>query len=138
MRPLIIAALLGLAAMTAALQAQPAASDWPSYGRDRGAQHYSPLAQITPANVGNLKVAWTHHMLAGAPPPPAGGRGRAISSETTPLVIDGILYLGSPAGRIVALDGATGRELWSYAIPGNARPSSRGLEYWQGEPGHDP
>lgn len=91
-RRILIAAALGLAAMAGA-HAQPAAGDWPSYGRDPGAQHYSPLVQITLRNVAGLKVAWTRHMLAGLPPP-AGGRGRAISSETTPLVIDGILYLG--------------------------------------------
>jgi quinoprotein glucose dehydrogenase len=138
MRPLILLAFAATASvMTVALRAQPAPGDWPRYGRDAGAQHYSPLAQITPANVRSLKMAWTYHMLAGAPPA-AGGRGRAISSETTPLAIDGVLYLGSPLGRIIALDGASGRELWSHAIPNNQRPSSRGLEYWKGEPGHDP
>ena len=44
-------------------------TDWPLYGNDAGAQRYSPLAQITPANVDKLKVAWTYHMKpAGAAP----------------------------------------------------------------------
>jgi len=120
-----------------ALHAQTA-GDWPSYGHDAGATHYSPLAQITPANVGSLKVAWTFHMLNGAPPSVGGGAPRALASEATPLVIGGILYLSTPQGRIVAMDGATGRQVWTYTLPGNARPSSRGMEYWPGEKGHDP
>ena len=67
MRWAIAAAMLG-AAMTMGPRAQTAAGDWPTYGGDAAANHYSPLAQITPRNVGNLKVAWTHHMLADAPP----------------------------------------------------------------------
>ena len=134
---LVFAATLCLAASGAALQAQPAPGDWISYGRDSAVTHYSPLAQITPANVKGLKVAWTFHMLNGAPAAPGGGAPRALASEATPLVVDGIVYLSTPQGRIVALDGVSGRQLWSSVIPGNARPSSRGMEYWPGEPGHD-
>ncbi|MBV9550785.1 MAG: PQQ-binding-like beta-propeller repeat protein [Alphaproteobacteria bacterium] len=123
---------------TLPLAAQPAPGDWTSYGRDSAATHYSPLAQIKPANVSNLKVAWTYHMLADAPAP-VGGRGpRAVASQATPLAVNGIVYLNSPMGLIVALDGASGSVLWRYSLPGNSRPSTRGMEYWPGEKGHDP
>ena len=132
----VFAAAFCLAA--APLAAQPAPGDWTSYGRDSGATHYSPLAQITPANVSILKVAWTYHMLADAPAP-AGGRGpRAIASQATPLAVNGVLYLNSPMGLVVAMDGASGKVLWRYKLPGNARPSTRGMEYWPGEKGQDP
>src|SRR3569833_2137407 len=132
MRRILLAAA-SLVPLGGALHAQTAQpGDWPSYGRDAAATHYSPLAQITPANVGSLKVAWTWHMrdgLTGA---------RALASEATPLVIGGTLYLSTPQGRIAALDGATGKEVWTYTIPDNARPSARGMEYWAGEKGQDP
>jgi quinoprotein glucose dehydrogenase len=118
------------------LAAQPAPGDWTSYGHDSGATHYSPLTQITPANVASLKVAWTYHMLADAPAP--GARQRAIASQATPLAVGGIVYLGSPMGHVIALDGATGRPIWNIVLPGNARPSTRGMEYWKGDSRHDP
>src|SRR4029077_15299771 len=68
--------------------------DWPNYGNDRGAQRYSPLAQITPANVNTLKVAWTYHMK------PADAT-RVATTETTPLVVGNVMDLGSPYGRLL-------------------------------------
>ena len=76
---------------------------------------YSPLDQITPANVTSLKVAWTYHMK------PADAT-RIATSETTPLVVGNIMYLGSPYGHIVALDATTGKEIWNYKLPGNRTP----------------
>jgi quinoprotein glucose dehydrogenase len=134
----IFAAAVSLAALGGALHAQTAPGDWTSYGHDSAATHYSPLAQITPANVGTLKVAWTFHMTDGAPPGPGGQPARPLASQATPLVIGGIVYLSTPQGRIVALDGASGKQVWSFVIPDNARPSARGMEYWPGETGHDP
>jgi quinoprotein glucose dehydrogenase len=70
------ATLLGGAGLVAA----QAGTDWQNYGGDRGAQRYSPLTQITPANVSSLKVAWTYHMK------PADAT-RGATSQTTPLVV---------------------------------------------------
>src|SRR5581483_168084 len=51
------------------------AKEWPTYGHDSGGMRFSPLTEITPENVGQLKVAWTYHMRpAGYTPPPGGGR----------------------------------------------------------------
>ena len=87
---------------------------------------FSPLTQITPANVGQLQVAWTYHMK------PAGATARFASSEVTPLVIDGTMYLSTPYSRVVALDPTTGKEVWAYQLP-SGNPSTRGVEYWPGD-----
>jgi len=74
---------LWAALLAGALAPMPgkALEEWPTYGHDYGDTRFSPLAQITPANVASLKVAWTYHMLADAPAP-TGGRGpRAIASQ---------------------------------------------------------
>jgi quinoprotein glucose dehydrogenase len=126
---MMAAGLLGSAVLAAA-QAAPG-EDWPSYGNDRGAMRYSPLTQITPANVKSLKVAWTYHMK------PADAT-RVATSETTPLVVGNVMYLGSPYGRIVALDATTGKELWVYKLPGNTRPAPRGMAYWPGDDKYAP
>jgi quinoprotein glucose dehydrogenase len=55
----LVAPILGLAAFGAYAQS---ATDWPEYGRDPGGMRYSPMTQITPANVSQLKVAWTYGM----------------------------------------------------------------------------
>ena len=117
--------------MTALLMLLPAAlagqSDWRSYGQDAGGTRYSSLTQITAANVASLKRAWTYE--TGEP---------ANAFQTTPVVIDGLMYLSTPAQRIVALNAATGREVWKYD-PGNKRPGThRGVSYWPGSGGTKP
>ncbi len=126
MRKLRLAALACVCAIGSAAAQPRATTDWPSYGRDAGAMRYSPLTQITPANVTGLKVAWTYHMK------PADAV-RTATSETTPLVVGNVMYVGSPYGRIVALDATSGQELWAYRLPGNDRPAPRGIAYWPGD-----
>jgi quinoprotein glucose dehydrogenase len=121
-----------------------AAKEWPTYGHDPGGMRFSPLTQLTPANVAKLEVAWVYHMRPAAPPaapptatPPAGrGRGRGgsgfASSEATPLVIGGVMYTSTPYYRVVALDATTGKEIWAFQLP-SGNPSTRGLEYWPGD-----
>ncbi len=125
------AALLGGTVLAGNFALAAPGEDWPNYGNDRGAMRYSPLTQITPANVTSLKVAWTYHMK------PADAK-RVATSETTPLVVGNTMYLGSPYGKIVALDATTGKELWVYQLPGNTRPASRGIAYWPGEGNYAP
>src|SRR3954469_4601363 len=85
------------------------ADEWPTYGRDPGGSRYSPLTQITPENVGQLRTAWTFH--TGDISDGANGANPS-GFETTPLLIDGRLCLTTPFNRIIALDPATGRQLW--------------------------
>jgi quinoprotein glucose dehydrogenase len=143
------AAAITVGAGMAPLQSQgarpPAASkEWPTYGHDPGGMRFSPLTQLTPANVAKLDVAWVYHMRPAAPPtppattaPPAGrGRGRGgtgfSSSESTPLVIDGVMYTSTPYYRVVAIDATTGKEMWAFQLP-SGNPSTRGVEYWPGD-----
>ncbi|MFT9386727.1 glucose/quinate/shikimate family membrane-bound PQQ-dependent dehydrogenase [Acetobacter sp.] len=87
-----------------------AAADWPAYGRTQAGDRYSPLAQITPANVRGLKVAWTFrtHDLK-RPDDPV-----EITDEVTPIKAGNTLYLCSPHQILFALDAATGRERWHF------------------------
>jgi len=125
-------ACASLALMAGAFAQQaPSHTDWPNYGRDAGAQRYSPLTQITPQNVNKLKVAWTFHMK------PAGAT-RVATSQTTPLVIGNTMYIASPYGKVLALDATTGRQLWSYDMPDSQRPAPRGMAYWPGDATHNP
>jgi len=98
-----------------------AGRDWPVYLGDKAASHYSTLDQITPENVGQLELAWTFH----------GGEIRPDTSQIqcNPLVIDGVLYATTPALKVVALEAATGRELWRFA-PAEPNGVNRGLTWW--------
>jgi quinoprotein glucose dehydrogenase len=121
-------AVLMVTALGGAALAAPSAGDWPYYGRDASGSRFSPLVQITPGNVGKLAVAWTYHMN-----PTPGAAGRVATSTTTPLVVKNVLYLGTPYGRVVALDATTGKQIWAYQLPGSDQPPFRGVSYWPGD-----
>lgn len=86
----------------------PAAVDeeWTGHGGDLGEQRYSSLAQINSDNVGRLDVAWTYDISR-----------RGARLESTPLVVDGVMYATGPMSTVFALDARTGTELW-YWDPG--------------------
>jgi quinoprotein glucose dehydrogenase len=132
-------AWLAAAALIFAASAQaaepPRPQDWPTYGHDAGGARYSPLAQITPQNVASLKIAWTYHM---DPTPNASGEGFKPFSTTTPLVVDGRMYLATPYHRVVALDPATGKELWVHELADRDQAALRGIAYWPGDQDHAP
>lgn len=86
-------------------------SDWPYYGHDAGGMRYSPLVQINRENVATLKVAWTFH--TGDISEGRDNRKRS-GFETTPLLVEGTLYLTTPFNRVIALDPATGMQRWAY------------------------
>ncbi|MGQ0642879.1 MAG: pyrroloquinoline quinone-dependent dehydrogenase [Gemmatimonadaceae bacterium] len=99
-----------LVANAVAAQGTPR-SDWPNYGRDPGGARFSPLTEITRDNVARLEVAWTFHTgELGLRPQ----RGAEPSLEVTPLVVDGVMYISTPLGRVFALDPATGQERWRF------------------------
>jgi quinoprotein glucose dehydrogenase len=85
--------------------------DWPNYGNDPGGMRYAALGQINRSNVGTLKVAWTFHTQD-----ISNGKGESRRSglETTPIMVDGTLYLTTAFNRVVALDPQTGTERWAY------------------------
>ncbi len=89
----------------------PSADDWPVYGHDTSSSRYSPLTDITRENVSQLKVAWTYHT---GDISDGKGQRRRSGFETTPIVVDGTLYLTTGFNRVIALDPASGAERWSY------------------------
>jgi len=82
-------------------------ADWLSYSGGYKSQRFSPLSQINPANVDQLKVLWAYQMQ----PPSLGGAGL---QETTPLVADDIMYLTESPSSVTALDARSGRMLWHF------------------------
>ena len=90
-------------------EAQPD-EDWRDYGRSQFGQRYSPLKQITPANVKHLKVAWTFR--TGDLP----GKNDPVETtfEVTPIKVRDTVYLCSQHQRLFALDAKTGTLRWSY------------------------
>lgn len=91
--------------VVAPLQAQQQSVDWPTYGGNWANTHYSTLRQITPTNVDRLQVAWTYETHDEFP---------GSEMQSNPIVVDGVLYATTPKLRVVALDAATGREIWSF------------------------
>src|SRR5213593_2949540 len=77
--------------------------NWLMYSRTYNGWRYSPLDQINTQNVKSLKVKWLFQ-----------GRNQD-KFETTPLVVDGIMYLTRPENDVFALDAETGRVLWTYS-----------------------
>jgi quinoprotein glucose dehydrogenase len=86
-------------------------TDWPAYGNDPGGMRHSALSQINRENVAKLRVAWVFH--TGDISDGHDGR-KGSSFESTPIFVDGKLYLTTPFNRVIALDPVTGKQLWSY------------------------
>src|SRR5947207_12170106 len=83
-------------------------ADWPTPGNDDGGMKYSTLKQINASNVTKLVRAWTWG---------SGDKGGGFRGwEVTPIVIDGVMYFSTPGAKVVALDAATGKELWKYDV----------------------
>lgn len=120
------------AALFVALSVLQTPGDWPAYGRDPGGSRFSPLSEITRENVGRLAVAWTYRTGEAGP---RFKTAKPTAFEATPLVVDGTMYLGTPLGRVIALDPATGLERWVFD-PRIARDvtygdfASRGVSAW--------
>src|SRR5687767_10235175 len=76
--------------------------NWLMYSGGYMSQRYSPLNQITPANVKNLKLQWVYQS------PVAG------NWQTSPLVVDGVMYITQRLNDVVALDATTGRAFWIF------------------------
>src|SRR5580692_5245251 len=83
---------------------------WPYYGHDAGGMRYSPLTRINRDNVSKLKVAWVFH--TGELQESSGDKKRS-GFETTPILVDGTLYITTPFNRVIALDPATGKQRWA-------------------------
>lgn len=96
--------------------------DWDVYLGDNSRSHYSTLDQIDKSNVSRLKVAWTYDT------------GEKGEFEANPLIADGVLYIPTATRKVVALNAATGKELWRFnpetERPGGGSTRQRGVAYW--------
>ena len=125
----VLIVLLALVPLAHAAPTPPAAADlaWPVYGGDVANTRYSPATQITAANVGTLRRAWSFHtgVTTGNP-----------SFESTAIITAGRLFLTAPDDQVFALDPASGRLLWHAApvLSPAATPAriNRGVAYGDG------
>ncbi|MGH9675434.1 MAG: pyrroloquinoline quinone-dependent dehydrogenase [Bryobacteraceae bacterium] len=106
MRPLFAALVITAAAQTPVtyeriLNAPREPGNWLTYGGDYRSYHYSALDQVNAGNVQRLRAKWIYQM-------------HRPKVETTPIVVDGIMYVTRPPSDVLALDAETGRALWSY------------------------
>lgn len=121
-RTLFVLGLCGLAALFAA--DDRSYTTWSDYLGSSDSAQYSSLKQINKSNVSQLQVAWSY---------PTDDKN---SYSFNPIIVDGVMYVEAKNNAIVALDAATGREIWVH--PNNSRMvTARGINYWQSKDGSD-
>src|SRR5438067_517389 len=114
-RTILLLVALAAGSLVAAQQpappGRPGPVDWPYYGGDQGGTKYSPLTDIGPENVQRLRIVWTwkHWETPLTQYDTVPG-----FNETTPLMIDGVLYATTPYNSIAAVDAETGSERWRF------------------------
>jgi quinoprotein glucose dehydrogenase len=100
---------------------------WATYKADERSTSYSPLDQINKSNVSQLKNVWTFEMndLAKTEQP--------VSSQSNPIVIDGVMYTNSGKQTVYAIDATSGKQIWAFKALEDGEPSaaSRGVTYWE-------
>ncbi len=111
MRVASLLLVVAIATGVSSSSSTPPRDEWPAYGHDPGGMRYSPLAQITTANVTQLAPAWTFHTGD-----VSDGRdgGKRSGFESTPIVVDGTMFVTTPFNRVIALDPETGRQRWAF------------------------
>jgi quinohemoprotein ethanol dehydrogenase len=139
MRRFIVAALCALVTVSCSIPSRttdaraPAvanATEWPLHGGDFNEQRYSPLKQINADTVGKLGLAWFADLTE---------KGQW---QSTPVVVDGRIYVTTPWSKVYAYNAATGQALWKYdpKVPREiaatrlcCNNSNRGVTYWKGK-----
>ena len=103
--------------------------NWMTHGRTYSEQRFSPLSQITDKNAGQLGLAWSYDLDT--------HRGQ----ESTPIVVDGVMYFTSAWSKVFAVNAATGKLLWSYdpkvppewGVNACCDVVNRGVAVWDGK-----
>ncbi len=133
---LAAAALLTMAVCGTACAASGVSEEWPHYGSDLAASRYSPLEQINADNVDQLTVAWSWNTPDNAL---FQNDERATAGEykSTPIMVDGVLYVSTSLGQVAALDARSGEQLWVFDTGSwtrgrhpNFNNNHRGVAYW--------
>jgi glucose dehydrogenase len=109
-------AVISVCLMASTMAAQ-GGGDWAHPDHDLGGRRFSPLKQITPANVATLQVAWAVDT-------------GATGIEVTPIVAGGLMYI-TAGSKVMALEPETGTVVWTFTAP--AAVSRRGAAYWPGD-----
>jgi quinoprotein glucose dehydrogenase len=112
----LLAALCGVLAVASAADLRDF-STWRQYGGGVDSSQYSSLKQINKSNVSRLQVAWTY------------STGDRNNYSFGPMVVDGVMYVLAKNNSFVALDAATGKELWVH--PNTGAVGARGANYWE-------
>jgi len=109
---------LGIARAGRCQEVEKTSANWPMIGGTPGNAHYSMLKQINRSNVHELQKVWEFDT------------GQSGGLETTPIVVDSILYALTPTQQIIALNGATGQLLWKFDSGIKGTQPDRGIAYW--------
>ena len=130
----MLTVLLGPIALCTWATAEKLNATWREYLGGPESSHYSALKQINRSNVGQLKVAWTY------------ATGDDVDYSFNPIIVDNMMYVLAKNFSVVALDAASGREIWDHPIrPGEPLIKGRGgwpvrhrgINYWQSKDGTD-
>lgn len=106
----------------------PTGADMPTVGGNLANQHYSGLTQITKRNLDRLGPVWRTHVSAVAP------ASDDVGQQTTPIVADGVIYLDTPSGGVIAVDGRTGGPRWKWEPEGfGTNGTRRGVSIGEGK-----
>jgi quinoprotein glucose dehydrogenase len=97
---------------------ESAERDWPVVNGDAAADHYSTLSQINRENVHTLRLAWTYDT------------GETGGSESNPIIVNGVLYTYTPSQKVIALDAASGKQIWKFDSGIHSMQPARGVTYW--------
>ena len=121
---IIVSCVLAVGVLDA--QRPPRSAGWETYAGDAQGRRYSSLAQINRTNVAKLTLAWQYGV---ADANTGAGAGR---SQAVPIFVRSLLYTSTARRTIVALDPATGKEVWKYELAKGGAPN-RGVSYWPGD-----
>ncbi len=93
----------------------PADKDFPKVAGNLGNQGYSSLTKVNKDNINKLGPVWLNHVSAAPVTTPVPGPGNNdTGQQTTPIVIDGVIYMDAPNGDVIAIDGKTGKTKWKW------------------------
>ena len=101
-------------------------STWSVYRGDLGNSAYSSLDQINTSNVNQLKVAWTYNTGDAE-------EGNRSTIQCNPIIVNGRMYVTSPKLKLIALDAASGKEIWKFDPFDSTEATgvNRGVTYWE-------
>jgi alcohol dehydrogenase (cytochrome c) len=112
--------LFNYASVTSERLKKPEDGNWLLFRRTYDGWGYSPLSQITPANVGRLQLVWSF------------ATGQVEGHQAPPIVNNGVMFVATPGNQVLAIEAKTGTVLWRYKRPlpedlTNLHPTSRGV-----------